>query len=522
MRQNLPVKDQEIVLADGEELVSATNVKGQISFCNDTFLKISGFNREELIGQPHNIVRHPDMPPLAFNMLWNTIKTGKPWMGLVKNRCKDGSYYWVDAYVTPVLDQGKVIGFESVRFKPSASLVSRANEVYRRINAGKTMASWWQRYKAQIKTTCILAAGLAVPLSCISIFHGEISLAAFSFDIAVSLLAAVATNFGYRLRLRKLIASMGNIDLFATYMYTGRTDEIGQLRFMHLANKSRLRTALGRFGASAHDLSHFSDLTAEQVRVTQQSMSKQREETDMLATAIHQMAQAINEAAQAASHTSSSTRDAKDEVSSGVSALGQGNQSMQKLSDTVRVLSESLTQLTANSQRISEVIEVIRSVAEQTNLLALNAAIEAARAGDHGRGFAVVADEVRTLAQRTQESTEHIEGIITNLTQTSDSASQAMEVCQQMTATSADELCRISTTFDDILKSVNAIEEMSIQIATATEEQSNTANEIMNNTVNIVNISNQVEEEANKSADLALQISDLAKKQFMLVERFHS
>lgn len=130
MRNNQPVTQKERTFGENERLISTTDTQGNILHCNDAFERISGFTRDELIGQPHNIIRHPDMPPLAFKVMWEHLKAGKPWMGLVKNRCKNGDYYWVDAYVTPVTEKGRVVGYESVRSCPSRENVQRADKLY--------------------------------------------------------------------------------------------------------------------------------------------------------------------------------------------------------------------------------------------------------------------------------------------------------------------------------------------------------------------------------------------------------
>ena len=139
MRNNQPVTQREYAFPDQQRLVSATDLKGRITYCNDIFAEVSGFVREELIRAPHNLIRHPDVPPAVFAHMWATLQQGKPWMGIVKNRRKNGDHYWVDAYVTPVLDsQRTVIGYESVRTKPSREQIQRAESLYARINAGKS------------------------------------------------------------------------------------------------------------------------------------------------------------------------------------------------------------------------------------------------------------------------------------------------------------------------------------------------------------------------------------------------
>jgi len=136
MRNNIPVTNSEHVLRDSETIVSKTDMKGKITYVNQDFLRISGFSENELIGAPHNIVRHPDMPVEAFEDLWRTLKSGKAWTGVVKNRCKNSDYYWVEANVAPLIENGNVVGYTSTRVKPSREQVSAAGEVYRSIQAG--------------------------------------------------------------------------------------------------------------------------------------------------------------------------------------------------------------------------------------------------------------------------------------------------------------------------------------------------------------------------------------------------
>lgn len=131
MKKNLPITAQEKNVPDGATLVSRTDTKGIITFANDAFVEVSGFTREELIGSSHNVVRHPDVPPAIFEDMWATLKKGLPWRGLVKNRCKNGDYYWVDAQVVPVRKNGAVIGYMSVRSKPSREAIAQAEAAYR-------------------------------------------------------------------------------------------------------------------------------------------------------------------------------------------------------------------------------------------------------------------------------------------------------------------------------------------------------------------------------------------------------
>lgn len=140
MKTNLPVTQKEVMLKAGQSIVSATNLKGQITYVNPDFLEISGFSEKELIGQPHNIVRHPDMPPEAFADLWTTLGAGRPWTGLVKNRCKNGDHYWVIANVMPTYEDGVVTGYMSVRSAPTREQVTETESVYRLFREGRAKA----------------------------------------------------------------------------------------------------------------------------------------------------------------------------------------------------------------------------------------------------------------------------------------------------------------------------------------------------------------------------------------------
>jgi methyl-accepting chemotaxis protein len=137
MRTNLPVTENEVLLTDATLIVSKTDLKGRITYVNRDFIEISGFNERELIGEPHNIVRHPDMPAEAFEDLWSTLKEGRPWTGYVKNRCKNGDYYWVLANATPLWEGGQVSGYMSVRRKANPEVVARIETVYKQFREKK-------------------------------------------------------------------------------------------------------------------------------------------------------------------------------------------------------------------------------------------------------------------------------------------------------------------------------------------------------------------------------------------------
>ena len=137
MKTNMPVTENEVVLKDASMIVSCTDKKGMITYINEEFIEISGFSKDELIGQSHNIVRHPDMPPAAFKDLWKNMKENRPWVGMVKNRCKNGDYYWVKANVTPLYENGELSGYMSVRNKADKDDIYEAEKLYKTLGKDK-------------------------------------------------------------------------------------------------------------------------------------------------------------------------------------------------------------------------------------------------------------------------------------------------------------------------------------------------------------------------------------------------
>ncbi len=148
MKKNFPVTQIEKPFPEKFRLVSKTDLKGITTYANDAFVEMSGFSREELIGKNHNIVRHPDMPPQAFKWLWDTLKEGKPWRGIVKNRCKNGDHYWVKALVVPIKESDKIVGYMSVRNAPTRSEIESADALYKQLNeSGAAIGSKFDKYR---------------------------------------------------------------------------------------------------------------------------------------------------------------------------------------------------------------------------------------------------------------------------------------------------------------------------------------------------------------------------------------
>lgn len=520
MRNNGPVTQRQVPVKPGEEIVSGTDLNSKIVYCNDTFCKISGFEESELLGQPHNILRHPDMPSDAFAMLWSTVKQGKAWMGLVKNRCKNGDHYWVDAYVTPVGEGGKTTGYESVRVHADTLLVNRAEQCYRRLRQGKAYCSALVKlwHCGQVAAVTFIASLVLLAAAGFITQAGPSPVTALICAFVLSVLAHLGLGLALKAPLQQ--ARNTHHDPLAAYIYTGRCDVIGEILLATIAQRARLRTAMGRIESSAKDVAQHAKTAREQAKQTFSHIDQQRQQTANVAHAMGQMSLAVQEVATGATQTSGATRDALKEVENGQAVIISAGTAVSDLSNTVGGLSEVLNRLIERSRNIGSVVDVIRAIAEQTNLLALNAAIEAARAGEQGRGFAVVADEVRTLAQRTQQSTEDIQSMIAELTQTTTLADNQMQDCQSHVERSNTEMEKITQALQSIASAVETIDQMSHQIAAAAEEQSASANDIDQNTRNITEIADSAQSQIQEADRLNQAVATLSSNQFELVKRF--
>ena len=222
MRQNLPVTGRAVDLPRDVNIMSTTTPQSHITYVNPDFIKISGFSMEELLQQPHNMVRHPDMPPAAFEQLWATLKKGSSWMGLIKNRCKNGDHYWVSAYVTPISQNGTTIEYQSVRTKPDPKHVVAAEKAYAKMRDGKSPSSK-RAIGLGLKMSLLVWAGIIATMTGASLMT-ELSLLG---AVAVTLVsgglssAVIATLLSPLRRLTQMSRDIGDNPLSQS-LYTGR------------------------------------------------------------------------------------------------------------------------------------------------------------------------------------------------------------------------------------------------------------------------------------------------------------
>jgi aerotaxis receptor len=419
MRKNGPVTDLEQTYSASTMLVSMTDLKGRITYANPAFVQISGYTLPELIGKAHNLVRHPDMPEEAFADMWQTIQGGRPWTALVKNRCKNGDFYWVRANVTPVIEHGAVVGYMSVRTLPTRDDVAGAQALYAAIREGRTRngrfeAGRWvkkdpvstvlRRVNGSLPARNLIGISVLSLASLGSLWALAPSGPALWVMSAIQVLVAAGRCASFA---RHVAAPLRRVAYAANRVAAGaldaradvdRADEVGEV--------SRALDQL-----SVNLMAVVSDVRseAESIRVTTSEIAKGGDDlsnrTEQQAASLEQTAAALQQFGQSTNDNASRTGEASGIAAQASQQAATGGEAVQRVVQTMRDIEGS-------SRKIADIIGVIDGIAFQTNILALNAAVEAARAGEQGRGFSVVAAEVRSLAQRSAEAAREIKGLI--------------------------------------------------------------------------------------------------------------
>jgi aerotaxis receptor len=485
MRKNLPVTNIETSLPDNQFIYSRTDLKGVITEANEAFCNVSGYTREEMVGQPHNMVRHPDMPEAAFKDMWADLKTGRPWRGIVKNRRKDGGFYWVVANVSPVRENGQIVGYQSVRSRPSREEIEAATAAYEKINRGSSSlviihGHAVYRHSALVKAMTSLRGQtyflgfLVLLLGCI-----DLSEVVFSLDFGWVHEALMGLAIAYAIYFVGFFVPKLSRDLDKMADWTESLLTTGNLKRRLLIRRSdMLGSVVNRMDAfvssvqatvqgMADTARHVAESTSEVeagMHVVHRSAEKQSEATSAAAAAVEEVTVSIGEVAEHARSTKEVALNTGDVSREGAKRSGEACTTITELAGTVKESAEKVETLGQRSAEISHIAGEIKEIADQTNLLALNAAIEAARAGEQGRGFAVVADEVRKLAERTGRATQQISSMIDLIQQDTQRAVEGMrsgasqvEAGVSLVHSAQDALQKINDEMSDTIQRVNEI-----------------------------------------------------------------
>ncbi len=510
MRTNLPVTNNEVELSDQKSIVSKTDLKGRITYINPYFLEVSGFTEDELMGSAHNIVRHPDMPPEAFEDLWNSLKAGLPWTGMVKNRCKNGDYYWVVANVTPIIERGQPVGYMSVRSKATREQVAVTDAIYRRFRQGsarglairdgavvRTGLAAWLHSMRSISLSLQLMLGLGTPAlllaaslaaSLLGLGHGwmiggELAALAVLAFAWLGLHSAIVAPLRLATQVARAIAG-GDL---STKFKVERSDDTGQLLRALQQMNANLVAVVG------------------DVRVNVQSIhigSREIAQGNMdLSARTEAQASSLEETAASMEEFSSTVQQNADNAGQGNQLANTASEVARRGSEVVAHVGVTMEEISGSAKKIVEIIGLIDGIAFQTNILALNAAVEAARAGEQGRGFAVVASEVRSLAQRSAGAAKEIKSLINDSVSKVDAGNR--------------QVAEATSTMDEILRSVGRVTDIMSEISAASREQSTGIGQVNQAVTQMDQVTQQnaalVEEAAAAAASLEDQAARLAQ-----------
>ncbi len=435
-------------------IVSEANLKGDILSINDKYIEISQYTKEELIGNPHNITRHPDMPKEVFKEMWATIGRGKIFRGIVKNRAKDGTPYYVDAVIAPILgDNGKPKKYLGVRYDITATELERQNMkgIIRAIDGSYAYI--------EFNTSGVVLQGNDIFLGLMGYSSHEVKgkhhrtfcEKSFSDSFEYGQFWKDLNEGKSQNGIFKRITKSGKV-IWLQCVYAPVTDETGRvIKIVKMATDfTGMRTMIDSLGETAIELAANAAKLKEYALLMNDNAKKTSHDSGVAASSSEEIAMGVNTVAASTEEMVASIR----EISR------SSNESAEMSRATLKNAQEAdaiVQKLGLSSHEIGNVIKVISSIAQQTNLLALNATIEAARAGDAGRGFAVVANEVKELAKQTAKATEDITHKIGSI--------------QKDTTSAVAAIGGISTAMEKL----NSI---SGAIAAAIEEQTATTNEV--------------------------------------------
>lgn len=482
MKTNMPITQREVFLEPGKPIVTKTDLKGRITYANDSFVSISGFTREELIGQSHNVVRHPDMPAEAFGDLWATIKAGQPWRGLVKNRAKNGDHYWVEAFVTPMTLDGRTVGYQSVRNVPKRDDVATAETLYRAVRdkTGRFPQTALHASRFGLGARIWMSAGASSALAVGgAVLGGPWGIGLAGAGAAVALGAAWYQSTGIASRLTTLHQAMMALD--EGKLATRIEAPNGPLRPLFVGlevMRIHLRAMFADVLVSAREVDERSRELDDAMKALIESTGAQGENVMQVAAAMEEMSVSINEVSNNTDRSLEAVKRTETSAQDAMKTMAAGIASSQRVVSVVRQSQERITEVNASVEQIRAVTQVINDIAEQTNLLALNAAIEAARAGEQGRGFAVVADEVRKLAERTRNSTQDIGLAVTDIIKLAGSAVDTMSTTAGEVARSTEEIEASSSGLQGIWDASHEAAAYSEEITQMLRQQSLASHEV--------------------------------------------
>jgi aerotaxis receptor len=544
MAQDRFVTDVETLLPENEFIYSSTDLKGSITEANPIFAQVSGYSLEEMKGKPHNMVRHPDMPREAFKDMWVSLKAGRPWQGVVKNRRKDGGYYWVIANVAPIREAGRIVGYQSIRARPTRAQVAAAGAAYARLREGDrrlkvedgravAVRSKWMAKATAIGFRVSTGMGLLLLASLVGgagIFLGERSPFAHWLSAAVYVLGglyALTMLFSYVPQLLRDLNQMEEYmdgvlesgDLFRV-LTIGRPDRVGRVARKIGLMMSWFQATLQTINYSVAYVETATGKVQDGVQAIGEAAESQSKATNSVAAAVEEMTMSIAEVAEHLRTTEDAVAETGRKATDGAELSQRASGQIQSLATAIQTVATEVEALGASTEEVGEIAGVIRGIADQTNLLALNASIEAARAGEAGRGFAVVANEVRTLADRTMQATRKIDALIVTIQGDSQRAIGGMREGQTQVKASVSMVHEAEEALKEINDFMNGAVRKVSEISTASNQQNSAMRDIGNNMAHVATLTEECLSETRKTTDRMQYLEQVVERVQKAVDQY--
>lgn len=454
------ITQNEHILDEDITLMTTSDLQGNIVHANDFFVQVSGYELDELLTRPHNIIRHPDMPKQAFADMWATLKKGEAWTGIVKNRRKNGDHYWVRANIIPMERKGVITGYMSIRTRATRQEIAAVEPLYAAMNENKSKQKIFKGIVLSKKnpfhfSTLSTRWRIRLTMSLLFAFWTIIAslTAQHNISFIIMMLCTFITLLVGNITFEQLLAKpLENINAQALSIARGnrhsvnhmqRTDEIGQL----------LRS-VGQLGLICRWLIKDVSEQVDNVRKGSQSLVTDCHEleahTQRTVGYMQQTVATMNQMAVSVKMNADNTLQA-DQLSNTTSETAVSGGSM------MEAVVGTMDEIVHSTSKINSITDVIKDIAFQTNILALNAAVEAARAGEQGKGFAVVANEVRSLASRSASAVNDIRELIND--------------CEKKVNSGKDQVHTAGDTMKSIVNQVQNVTQLITHISQATSEQ---------------------------------------------------